>query len=74
MADIQTVFGSINSIIDQTTNSLLKIKQGAAVTKGTLPTEPFKPVEADVWRENVSIIALVGVIAFMLYLLWRETK
>lgn len=74
MADIQTVFGSINSIIDQTTNSLLKIKQGQAMTRGQLPTQPALPVEADTWKETVSIVALVGVIAFMVYLLWKESR
>jgi hypothetical protein len=72
MADVQTVFGSINSIIEQTTASLVKIKAGQAQARGTLPTYPLQPVEADTTKETLSIVALVGVIVFLIYLLWKE--
>lgn len=71
---VQTVFGSINSIIEQTTASLAKIKAGQAQVRGQLPTYPLQPVEADTAKETLSIIALVGVIVFLIYLLWKEAR
>jgi hypothetical protein len=38
VADLQTIFGSINSLVDQTTNSILKIEDAQNRYNGTSPT------------------------------------
>lgn len=79
-ASVQTVFGSIGSIIDNATNSILKIENANAVLKGNSPSPAFGafgsqfnlPRYTTTQWVGLGLITLVG--AAMLYILYREFK
>lgn len=79
-ASVQTVFGSLNSVIDQTTNSILKIENASNVLKGNSPTPQYgmfgTPLNFSQYTTTqwvgLGLIALVG--AVILYVLYREFK
>ena len=80
MADLQTVFGSINSVIDQTTNSILKIEQAQNTYKGNQPTM-YSGAFGNVFRVPTYTstqwvgIGLLGLVALLIvYVLYREFK
>lgn len=75
---IQSVFGSVNSVIDQTTNSILKIERANAALNGQAPSPMFGAFGSSLnlprytttqWI-GLGLIALVG--AVMVYVLYRE--
>ena len=80
MADLQTVFGSINSVIDQTTNSILKIEDAQNKYKGNQPTifsgafgNTFRiPTYTTTQWVGIGLLGLVAVL--VVYVLYKEFK
>lgn len=77
---IATVFGSINSVIDQTTNSILKIEDAQRQLKGTSPTPQYGafgssfrlPAYSTTQWIGLGLIVVVG--GAIVYILYRESK
>lgn len=77
---IATVFGSVNSVIDQTTNSILKIENAQKQLNGSSPTLQYGafgsglklPTYTTTQWIGLGLIAVVGVA--ILYILYREYK
>lgn len=78
MADassVQTVFGSIGSVIDQTTNDILKIESATARYKGMVPAVA-NPLSLSSYTSTqlMGIALLVVVAGLIVYVLYREFK
>lgn len=77
---VQTVFGSIGSIIDQATNSILKIEDATARYRGTQPTRTAGSMGSvfTLPRYTTAQWAGVGILGLVLVLgavvLYREFK
>jgi hypothetical protein len=77
---VPTVFGSINSIIDQTTNSILKIESAQNTLKGQSPSPTYGafgsllnlPKYTTTQWIGLGLIVLVA--SAMVYILYWEFK
>jgi hypothetical protein len=81
MADVQTIFGNINSVIEQATKSIVGIKQADQQFKGYTPpptTGAFGSFETSLksitGSQLVTTALLVGIGGLIVYLLWRELR
>lgn len=68
MANVQTVFGSVNAILLQGANTAKQIKTAFSPTG--LEQPEFNPGMTT--QEKLAIGAGLAVIAFVIYLVWKE--
>lgn len=80
MADVQTIFGNINQVIDQVTQSAVKLKEASATYAGRTPTPDvgaytyqlggtkFTPTQVG------GIVLLGGILLLIVVLVVREMR